>query len=422
MVNMDRHKCKLCSRRFSSGRALGGHMRSHLATLPLPPQKQKQKQKQNQMLEEVNYSDFVDVGTDTGGGGGGDGDGGGNIETYTESTSSECFEEEQEAKADETESEVEKGLVYGLRENPKKSFRLVDPEFLDDPSVVQDRESETESTRKPTRRRSKRTRRMLAAKVVDHVVVVGDDDDDDAVVKKVQDMINNKPSSAESLVVELEPVSSVSDTSPEEDLALCLIMLSRDVWSSSTTFSDNSEVLKLSQTHNTKFKFRCEICNRVFASSQALGSHRTSHTNKKIKMNFSPTENNNNNHEVESKQQQQQFIKSNNNGVIKNAEKKVHECPFCGKVFGSGQALGGHKRSHLMSSSTTTTNTTTPSSSSKPGDSLVDSNSAKIQEALMIDLNLPAPMEEEEDQDGGFFCLQEVSALSDSVFINPIKH
>lgn len=414
MMNMDRHKCKLCSRRFSSGRALGGHMRSHLATLPLPP-------KMPQMQKEVNYTDFVAVGANINGGGGdGGGGGGGTTETCTESTSSECFEEEQVAKEDETESEVEKGLVYGLRENPKKSFRLVDPEFLDDPSVVvQDRESETESTRKPTRRRSKRTRRMLAAKAVDHVVVDDDEDEDDVVVEKVQDMIINKPSSTGSLVVELEPVSSVSDTSPEEDLALCLIMLSRDVWSSSSTFSDNSQVLKLSQTHhNIKFKFRCEICNRVFASSQALGSHRTSHVNKKIKMNFSPPESNYNEGEGESKQQ---FIKSNNNGVIKNADKKVHECPFCGKVFGSGQALGGHKRSHLMSSSTTTT----PSSSSKPGDSLVDSNSAKIQEALMIDLNLPAPMEEEEEeeeQDGGFFCLQEVSALSDSVFINPIKH
>lgn len=397
-MNMERHKCKLCSRRFSSGRALGGHMRSHLATLPLPPKTpQKQKQEQEQEQEEEVYSEFVAVGN--GGGSGGDG----GSET-TESTSSECFEEEdQQVKA---ESEVEKGLVYGLRENPKKSFRLVDPQFLDAASVVQDRESETESTRKPTRRRSKRTRRMLVAKVDVDVVV-----DDDDVVVKVQDMI--KPSSTESLVVELEPVSSVSDTSPEEDLALCLILLSRDVWS--TTFSDNSDVLKLSPTHT---KFQCEICSKVFASSQALGSHRTSH-NKKIKMNFPPEVNNNNN-EGESKQ----FIKSNNNGVIKNAVKKVHECPFCGKVFGSGQALGGHKRSHLMSSSTTTTTTTTttPSSSAKPGDSLVDSNSAKIQEALMIDLNLPAPTEEEEQQHGDFCCLQDVSAISDAVFINPIKH
>ncbi|GLT65837.1 hypothetical protein SLA2020_382420 [Shorea laevis] len=37
---MERHRCKLCSRSFANGRALGGHMKAHLATLPLPPKPQ----------------------------------------------------------------------------------------------------------------------------------------------------------------------------------------------------------------------------------------------------------------------------------------------------------------------------------------------------------------------------------------------
>ncbi|GLT48589.1 hypothetical protein SLA2020_222050 [Shorea laevis] len=48
----------------------------------------------------------------------------------------------------------EKALVYGLRENPKKSFRFADPKFSfapDSGSVVQDQESEIE-LRNPTRK------------------------------------------------------------------------------------------------------------------------------------------------------------------------------------------------------------------------------------------------------------------------------
>ncbi|GFZ01158.1 C2H2-like zinc finger protein [Actinidia rufa] len=230
---MERYKCKLCSKAFANGRALGGHMRSHLANLPSPPKTQ-----QKQLID----------GTES-----------------TESASS--------LSSSERESE-EKGLVYGLRENPKKSFKVVDPEFLE--SVVQDRESETESPKNPTRqRRSKRTRTM------------------------------REPGSTE-----LEPVSSVSDTSPEEDIALCLMMLSRDTWSS----SDDVSELRPSQTR----KYLCETCGKVFNSFQALGGHRTSH-------------------------KKEDLSEPKRRGGTPIGDQKIHERPICYKVFGSGQALGGHK-------------------------------------------------------------------------------
>ncbi|KAL7188626.1 hypothetical protein ACSBR1_038480 [Camellia fascicularis] len=293
---MERYKCKLCSKAFANGRALGGHMRSHLANLPIPPKTQKPQQ----------------------------------LSEPTESASSLSSSSEEEQVREESE---EKALVYGLRENPKRSFRLVDPEFLDGGSVVQDRESETESSRNPTRRRSKRTRKSPKLK---------------------------KPSSTES-VTELEQVSSVSDASTEEDVALCLMMLSRDTWSS----DDSGELRPPSQR-----KYQCETCKKEFGSFQALGGHRTSHT---------------------------KVVKS---CIADNVDQnqKVHECPICFKVFGSGQALGGHKRSHLLSSS---------KSASKFGESL-------------IDLNLPAPMEDEDeddDDDDDEHSQLEISAVSDAEFI-----
>ncbi|KAK6787044.1 hypothetical protein RDI58_015569 [Solanum bulbocastanum] len=303
-MSMEKHKCKLCSRKFTSGKAMGGHMRSHLRTLPLPPKTPPQKQ-------------------DSGGGGG-----------RSESTLSlYLLREEEEGE----EIGEEKHLAYGLRENPKKSSRIVDPEFMDAGSVVHDRDqSETESTKKPTRRRSKRTRRMF---VSDEAAV-----DDHPEVKKEKS-------------AEFEPVSSFSDTSPEEDIAVCLMMLSKDVWRNSK-FRDQ----------NSKEKYQCEICNKVLKSSQALGSHKTIHKK--------------NNTEEQNKGKSRELR-------LKNVDEKLHECPFCGKIFGSGQALGGHKRSHILSSSITA------SSSSKVGDSLMDSSSAKFPYGF-IDLNMPAPMEDED--------------------------
>ncbi|PON93030.1 TFIIH C1-like domain containing protein [Trema orientale] len=327
---MERHRCKLCHRSFANGRALGGHMKAHLATLPLPP-------KTNTAIDPPSSSSYS-------------------------SPQEEEEEEEEEVEVEEAEAEVEeedKALAYGLRENPKKSFRLADPEFsfaVDAGSVIQDRESETESSRNPTRRRSKRNRRPFVA----------------AEMKKAK---LRRPSWVDS-PAEPEPVSSVSDTSPEEDVAMCLMMLSRDVWMrveneeqdhhktiiravngpQQQEQEEEQEIVKLKRV-GAKQKHRCEKCNKVFRSHQAMCGH------KKICFR----------NETEAK----------NAGF--GADDKIFQCPYCYKVFGSGQALGGHKRSHghQLNSATST-------------GAISGSNySGKHREGL-IDLNLPAPLEEDD--------------------------
>ncbi|KAK4355916.1 hypothetical protein RND71_024887 [Anisodus tanguticus] len=293
-MSMEKHKCKLCSRKFSSGKAMGGHMRSHLRTLPLPPKTPPQKQ-------------------DSGG--------------RSESTLS-LYEEEVE------EIKEEKHLGYGLRENSKKSSRVIDPEFLDA------RSAEIQKNPKNVRKASTCTKHPVLSEV-------------------------KKEKSGE-----FEPVSSFSDTSPEEDIAICLMMLSKDVWKNSI-FKDQRQ---------GKY-YQCEICNKVLKSSQALGSHKTIHKK------------NNSSNCIEEQHKRGKLR-------VKNVDEKVHECPFCGKIYGSGQALGGHKRSHILSSSIT------GSSSSKVGDSLMDSSSGKFPYGF-IDLNMPAPMEDDEE-----FSQPEVSGVS----------
>ncbi|KAK7390208.1 hypothetical protein VNO78_25507 [Psophocarpus tetragonolobus] len=324
---MEKHKCKLCLRSFANGRALGGHMRSHMMNLPVPPKQ----------------SEFVPV--------------------------------QLSFEADSSPSQSSSSF-YGLRENPKKSFRFADPEFsfaADTGSVIlQDRESETESSKNPTKRRSKRAwqLRELEKKM------------------KLYESVNKN-----------ESASSASDTTTEEDVAFCLMMLSRDRWKEHRHNikheqdqyvdeieaedddddddeeeeeeeeeegyeSEEEELKSVKKTNRVKGRYKCETCDKVFRSYQALGGHRASH--KKIKLNCEPEA------EVEVEH------------VV--VEKKIHECPVCFRVFASGQALGGHKRTHVIGSSATLTVSVRASSIA----------ATRVADSL-IDLNLPAPVDEEED-------------------------
>ncbi|KAI0500982.1 hypothetical protein KFK09_019200 [Dendrobium nobile] len=281
---MERHVCKLCDRSFSNGRALGGHMRSHVVAVAAAAA----------ASVKSLLSDY--------------------------SSSSTSSREAEEAK----------GLGYGLRENPKKSFRMVDPEFSS--SVVQDRESETESSPITiNRRRKKRPAPELP---------------------------------------ETELLSSVSDTTPEEDVAISLMLLSRDVWSKDEEVNKADERLEEMMMIDLKprslpakgrSRFQCGTCKKVFRSYQALGGHRASH--KKSRSCVPPI-----------------YVEGSTEANADADGKSVHVCPICFREFGCGQALGGHKRSHLSSSTTAMTITSQP----RP---------AKLSESL-FDLNLPAPLED----------------------------
>ncbi|KAE9613799.1 putative transcription factor C2H2 family [Lupinus albus] len=289
---METHKCKLCSRSFSNGRALGGHMKAHLATLPLPPKPQTF----HHPFESASFS--------------------------YHSYSSE--DEEQDVLGSH-----EKALSNGWSQNPKKSLRYADPEFSFNNNgfvvVVQDKESETGS-KKPFRQRSKRKRKSSLNK-----------------------SLEQEPKKFKCSFMESPPLSSVSDFSPE-DVAMCLMMLSRDKWESNNVVEGEGggvkeEEIKLNKKKRIGGKNECENCGKKFRSSKALGSHRSICC-----------------------------IDEGGGG----RRDKIFECPFCFKVFGSGQALGGHKRSHLMLQQS------------------LSSSIANNNKENFIDLNLPAPIEDDD--------------------------
>ncbi|KAG5228569.1 zinc finger protein [Salix suchowensis] len=275
--------CKICNRRFANGKAMGGHMRSHLAKLPLPPKP---------IPPQETYN------------------------TPNKSPSSSS------------------SLNYPLLGNnkPTQSSRSILKQKVSAVSkpTPYDGESETESTTKPTGRRSKRSLKSADLKVAESMAKVTESS---------------------------EQVSSVSYLLAEEDVALCLLMLSRDhEWSEDAkrvkkevgectkdhqyvnheAESDDEKENYLLGAAQTKLKsqgkYKCETCKRGFRSYQALGGHRASH--KKIKTHDEHEEGSGNgcgggdNHRI-------------------TAGKRIFKCPFCDKVFDSGQALGGHKKVHF---------------------------------------------------------------------------
>ncbi|PWA85837.1 hypothetical protein CTI12_AA146140 [Artemisia annua] len=128
-------------------------------------------------------------------------------------------------------------------------------------------------------------------------------------------------------------------------------------------YDDESELGLGKFDDSSKRKFDCFTCNKSFDSYQALGGHKASH--KKLKGTLdSKMEGENTienkpflDHEltingfVPKPSDNHQATKSFNLGAGSSKKTVVlgsHECPLCFKVFSSGQALGGHKRSHMV--------------------------------------------------------------------------
>ena len=223
-----------------------------------------------------------------------------------------------------------------------------------------------------------------------------------------------------------------------EDVALCLIMLSRDILHrrDSTvvgakyspekgrrrrdyhhdTDSDDASALfqyadvEISTKTNNKRKpnrsladdekrarYECPGCGRAFQSYQALGGHRASH--KRINSNCSiakvapdqaelSVETANASFNTASPDADHATDVAHSTAVVA-LKAKPHkairfECPICFKVFGSGQALGGHKRSHLIAGELY-------ERAHADGDAGIDEAEQPMVADGFLDLNLPAP-------------------------------
>ncbi|PKA65889.1 Zinc finger protein ZAT9 [Apostasia shenzhenica] len=397
------HRCRICSKSFPCGRSLGGHMRSHMQF----------------------YSSDLEL----------------------------------KRKLKQSRGQVGLGASYGLRENPKRTWRLLDFAEDDPSSCSSRREQQCRQCCKvfPSwkalfghmRCHSEKTfRRSPEAKKEQEQDQEDEEEEEEEEGSWNEDKIHLSPESFsddnEPLSLQTAPSrnlkrafqviaaavssSSITEYEPEqEDVAISLMMLSRDVGGYSlppaaessdkysvvlendkfkqsesgdcdyleeAEFSGNEsrrmknlnsaelgkKRAKLEENEKSKLgsRYQCPSCKKTFHSYQALGGHRASH--KRIKGcclldNVGGTGSENTSFEHPA------AVEESDLGSKKKS--RIHECLICGKIFSSGQALGGHKRSHLASSGTEQT-------------SLIQQQAAAGSEvADLLDLNLPAPIDEE---------------------------
>ncbi|PVH65181.1 hypothetical protein PAHAL_2G437200 [Panicum hallii] len=388
-----RHGCKVCGKSFSSGRSLGGHMRSHLS------------------LGEA-------------------------------AAEGDAAEELARASADGGRSSS--GVVgYGLRENPRKTRRLSD--FADEEEEEEDGgDGDGDGEHKACRECGKlfSSWRSLFRHMRSHASG-GRDRDEEEDVDVEEEFVPEEAEAEEAEMVVttveapvLEPAAvtalvaaprrrrrSMRVAAPPparapvlcgfekepEDVALCLLMLSRDtgLWSSpvkeepfesakkraglprSGYARDSDDASALLQHGDAKImgrvpkgrkrsspkqqrdavapkrtRYECPGCGKVFSSYQALGGHRASH--KRINTSCSapkaaaaaaspapePSTETYASFSTLSPSASPDsvaigFGKLNAQAAAEAAAEKF-ACPVCFRVFSSRQALSGHKRSHLM--------------------------------------------------------------------------
>ncbi|GMJ13744.1 hypothetical protein like AT1G26610 [Hibiscus trionum] len=325
-----KYGCKFCSKSFPSGRSLGGHMRSHLNNNSNSVEADDKfcKKKLVSVLNNV----VQDSNTDETGNTGKDG-------WVHDKVCKECGKGFQSWQAlfghMKYHSDKEKGAINSLGEQ--------DSWINGDQKMVFDTQSDNETGKK---RRSKRRTRFIATANC--------------------------------------PMSEVEQRQEQEEVALSLMMLSRDVrhWvglnyvaesSNNNSFFLEAKIqikssskpgvnsvnhksgvsadcrknkISVDQSNmkktpaydqttdaNKRSKFECTSCKKIFHSYQALGGHRASH--KRTKGCFGS----------DSSETTAEIEAAEDGNLVKSIR---HECPICLKVFPSGQALGGHKRSHFV--------------------------------------------------------------------------
>ncbi|KAM6548374.1 hypothetical protein CsatB_020050 [Cannabis sativa] len=165
-------------------------------------------------------------------------------------------------------------------------------------------------------------------------------------------------------------------------------------------------------SNGQKNKYECLTCKKTFHSHRALGGHRANHSKingcsesicesgeNSIAMAISPIQIANTKKKlIENGTRKTQIKEYFPERKPISKKSKGHECPICFRIFKSGQALGGHKRSHFVGGHETNAMVIRQ----EPLDPEPEPEPEPVTEVtVLFDLNLPAT-EEDTNEDVGF--------------------
>lgn len=161
--------------------------------------------------------------------------------------------------------------------------------------------------------------------------------------------------------------------------------------------------LELEQMHNmddqvgvvSECKYKCTTCNKCFTSHQALGGHRSSHNKLKMTSSDEGTDYKRFVMNISGENLDKEVVFA---GGFTVANGGVHQCKICDKVFATGQALGGHQRCHWSGTLVVEAPTSQVTSTGEGG-----SQAVSDRRVLDFDLNeVPMVMMEEDEGGNGY--------------------
>ncbi|XP_020085376.1 zinc finger protein ZAT1-like [Ananas comosus] len=333
-----KHSCKACGKSFPCGRSLGGHMRSHLSLIAPPSEA---------------AEDNARIGRSS-------------IGSASRS--------------------------YVLRENPKRTWRVASRDTdldLKSERVFAPRKQFSEHSKCHSEEEHEESSSWKEQEdVALCLMMLSRDVDDKGVDKESKE----------------DPGSLTNDTERSKRRSkLCFLPNGKaNSGASDEGPAENSRVSEInkenggsgdfgSSTKKKKRPYNCATCDKSFPSYQALGGHRASH--KRIRGFVCSSKAQENSAETNASFESTTLKETLNKDIGADhccAETKSvnrHQCPFCFKIFPSGQALGGHKRSHLVSRS--------DFGEVSGINQNFEIGQRKLKQRNLIDLNLPAPVDED---------------------------
>lgn len=312
--------CRICGRAFANGKAMGGHMRSHLAKLPLPPPMPRPEPPQSPMTIQSANSElsFIAIAARD--------------------------NREGEAESRRTIANPDKASLQPRP--PKRDRHSVDDEQL--PLPV-DGAEHISSVSSDVALSDKDAAHCLLLLSVDNNVAARDDS---VLAKKVAASVE--------MIDEIDSDEEEDDDDDDDDE------------------KDESFCVELERTR-ARPRFKCKVCKKIFGSYQALARHRASHDHGE-----GPAETNRVSHRW----------RGSSSGEASQCDPednpRIFECPFCDKVFESGQGLGGHKKIHCFNA---------PKKKKSSNDDSDDTAEESKPVKFFIDLNLPPPPEDDDDNE-----------------------